>query len=254
MSGPALPVFVLGFPRSGTTLLGQILASRPGIVLLEEQPLLTRGIADFFDHPDGLLRLTRLSDGELDSYRDDFRARARSFGAGNGRLVDQTAMNTAYLPLILRLFPRSPVVFALRDPRDVVFGCFRRRFAPNRFTLELSTLEGAARLYCEAMQLAQTCRQALGFSPLELRNEDLIADFEGQTRRLCRFTGLSWDDSIHRFHDIAPERMLSTASSQQVRRGIEARGVGHWRRYAAEMAPILPLLRPWVERFGYPPD
>jgi hypothetical protein len=252
----ATPIFILGFPRSGTTLLGQILASRPGTVLLEEQPLLALGIADFFDTADGPLRLTQISDAGLDPYRDDFWARARSLGLDprSDRLVDQTALNTAYLPLILRLFPQSPVIFALRDPRDVVFGCFRRRFAPNRFTLELSTLEGAARLYCEAMQLAQTCRQRLGFAPLEIRNEDLIADPEGQTRRLCSFTALPWDSAIHRFHETAPERTLSTASSHQVRRGIDARGVGHWRRYAAQMAPILPLLRPWVGRFGYPPD
>jgi hypothetical protein len=250
------PIFILGFPRSGTTLLGQILASRPRTALLEEHPLLAAGIADFVEPPDGPEQLAHTPDSALDFYRADFWQRVRALGVDttSSRLIDQTALNTVYLPLILRLFPQSRIVFAIRDPRDVVLGCFRQRFAPNRFTLEMQTLEGAARLYVETMQLAQTCRQTLGFVPLDIRNEDVITDFDRQTRRLCAFVDLPWDDSIRDFQRAAPHRSLLTASSQQVRQGLRQDGMGRWRRYAGEMATVLPALEPWAELFGYPPD
>jgi hypothetical protein len=246
-------VFILGFPRSGTTLLGQILAGRPGVALVEERPVLAKAVAELFDPPDGPARLAALSDATIALYREDFWQRVRACGIDtNGKLVvEQTAFNTVYLPLILRLFPESRIIFALRDPRDVVFGCFRRRFAPNRFTLELNSLEGAARLYCEAMHLAETCRQRLGFRPFDIRNEDLIAGFDRETRRLCEFVGLDWDESVRDFHRASRDRSLTTVSGLQVRRGLAGDGVGQWRRYAEQMAPVLPLLKPWVERFGY---
>lgn len=250
---PARLLFVLGFPRSGTTLLGQILATRPRVALLEERPLLAKAVAHFYDPPDGPARLAAASEAELDGYRADFWARVAAHGIAlpQGRLVvEQTAFNTVYLPLILRLFPAAPIVFALRDPRDVVFGCFRRRFAPNRFTLEFSTLEGAAQLYCDTMQLTETCRQKLGFRPLEIRNEDLIADFDHESQRLCAFAGLDWNDAVRDFHQSG--HTLTTVSGPQIRRGLSDAGVGQWRRYAQEMAPVLPMLRPWVDRFGYP--
>ena len=257
VTGPdGRPVFILGFPRSGTTLLGQILASRPGVAVLEERPLLAKAVADLYDKPDGAAHLAALSAAEAEFYRQDFWQRARATGVDiqGRRLFEQTAFNTVYLPLILALFPDSPIVFAIRDPRDVVFGCFRRRFAPNRFTREFHSLESTARLYCDAMRLAEVCRDRLDFRPLEIRNEDLIADFDRETRRLCDFCGLEWDASLRDYHRAAQDRTLTTTSAVQVRRGLSRDGVGQWRRYRERMAPVLPLLAPWVERFGYPPD
>jgi len=247
--------FILGFPRSGTTLLGRIVASRPDVAVLEERPLLAKAVADLYDKPDGAARLAALTAAEADVYRQDFWQRARATGieTRGRRVFEQTALNTVYLPLILKLFPRSPVVFAIRDPRDVVFGCFRRRFAPNRFTREFHSLESTARLYCDTMRLAELCRERFGFRPLDIRNEDLIADFDTETRRLCAFTGLVWDESLRDYHRAAEGHTLTTASAAQVRRGLSRDGIGQWRRYAEQMAPVLPLLQPWVERFGYPP-
>jgi hypothetical protein len=249
-------LFILGFPRSGTTLLGEILAGRPGVALLVEKPLLARAVAELFDPADGPARLAALADAAAQRYREDFWQRVRAGGiATQGRLaVEQTAFNTVYLPLILRLFPEARIVFALRDPRDVVFSCFRRQFAPNRFTLELQSLEGAAQLYCDAMQLAETCRARLGFAPFEIRNEDLIADFDRETQRLCAFAGLSWDESVRDYYRASTDRTLTTVSAVQVRRGIAGDGVGQWRRYREQMAPVLPLLAPWAAKFGYPPE
>jgi tetratricopeptide (TPR) repeat protein len=245
--------FILGFPRSGTTLLGQVLASRKDVVLFEEKPLLARAIADFVAAIDGPEKLAALPDAALESYRADFWQRVANRGIETrGKMViEQTAFNTAYLTLIRRLFPRAPIVFALRDPRDVVFSCFRRLFAPNQFTVEMHSLESAARLYDATMRHAELCRTKLGFEPLDLRNEDLIADFDGTTRTLCAHLGLPWDGGMREYQHAARGRTLATRSATQVRRGISKDGVGQWRRYRDHLAPVLPLLETWAQRYGY---
>jgi tetratricopeptide (TPR) repeat protein len=247
--------FVLGFPRSGTTLLGQILASRTDVALFEEKPLLTRAITDFIHARGGLAKLAVLPDAELTPYREDFWQRARQSGIETrGKLVvEQTAFNTVYLPVIRRLFPDAPVVFAQRDPRDVAFSCFRRLFGPNLFTLEFHSLDGAAQLYGATMQFAHLCHDSFDVRPLEIRNEDLIADFDGVTRRLFAHLGMAWDETVRDFQKSTRQRLVATRSATQVRRGISSDGVGHWQNYREQMAPVLPVLEPWVERFGYSP-
>ncbi|HEY2070640.1 MAG TPA: sulfotransferase [Rhizomicrobium sp.] len=248
--------FILGFPRSGTTLLGQILASRSDVAVFEEKPLLTRAIRELIEARDGLAKLAGLPDSALDAYREDFWKRVRQSGIDvTGKLVvDQTAFNTAYLPAIRRLFPKAPIIFALRDPRDVAFSCFRRMFAPNLFTLELHSLEGAARLYDAMMRFVDVCRERTGFAPLEIRNEDLIADFDGVTKQLCEHLGLAWDESLRDFQEATHDRLLATRSATQVRRGLSSEGVGQWRNYREQIAPVLGMLKPWVRRFDYPAE
>jgi hypothetical protein len=252
---PAGLVFILGFPRSGTTLLAQVLATAPDVLVFEERPLLVKAIADFVDSPNGAQKLAAARASDLAPYAADFWRQARAEADPRGKLViEQTAFNTVYLPVIARLFPDAKIVFAVRDPRDVVFSCFRRQFAPSRFTLEFRTLESTAGFYDATMRLADLCRPELGARMFDIRNEDLIADFDSQSRRLCEFTGVSWREEMRHFEVAAEGRALTTRSAQQIRRGLVKDGVGVWRRYAAQMAPVLPILAPWVERFGYPPN
>jgi hypothetical protein len=252
---PAGLVFILGFPRSGTTLLAQVLATAPEVVVFEERPLLANAVRDFVDASAGPEKLATAEDRALDPYRADFWYRAREEADIAGKVViEQTAFNTAYLPLIVRLFPEAKIVFAVRDPRDVIFSCFRRQFAPSRFTLEFRTLESTAGFYDATMRLAELCRPNLGDSMLDIRNEDLIADFDAQSQRLCAFAGVPWSEAMRNFEVAARDRTLTTRSSHQIKRGLVKDGVGAWRRYAGQLAPVLPILAPWVERFGYPPD
>jgi hypothetical protein len=81
-----------------------------------------------------------------------------------------------------------------------------------------------------------------------------VDDFEGQTRALCNFMGLPWDDAMRRFSDRSKKGAVSTVSAPQIARGLNREGIGQWRRYAEHLAPVLPILRPWVEKFGYSAD
>jgi tetratricopeptide (TPR) repeat protein len=253
-SGPAAGhVFLIGFPRSGTTLLERVLDAHPAITSWDERENLAEAVRVYMSDSTGLARLQAASEWVLDPLREDYWRRVAASGADVAGKValDKLPLNTMKLPLIARLFPDAKIIFALRDPRDVVLSCFRQRFSMNPSMYELLTLEGGARLYDGVMRLAAVCREKLPLDLFEHRYEDLVADFDTQTRAVCRFIGVEWSAQMRDFAGTLVERASATPSAAQVARGLYAEGVGQWKRFAAELAPVLPILAPWVERFGY---
>ncbi len=250
---PARHAFIIGFPRSGTTLLGQILAAHPDCATLEEKPLLKRVLSEFVDAAGGLARFAALPEDALEPHRAAYWTAVRENGVDPAArfVVDQTPLNTIHLPVIARLFPAARIVFALRDPRDVVLSCFRRLFAITPYLYEFLSLEGAAWFYDETMRLFGLYRERLGREIIEVRNETLAADFGREARRLCDALGLGWDDALLRFAEKSRGAGIATPSAMQLAGGINADGVGHWKAYARELAPVMPVLAPWVERYGY---
>jgi hypothetical protein len=253
---PACHVFLVGFPRSGTTLLENVLAAHPQVVSLEERDCLAAPIAEFLTAEGGLDRLAQIGSGEAFKRRDDYWKAVHSYGVEpRGRVfIDKMPLGTMSLPLIAKLFPGAKVLFALRDPRDVVLSCFRRRFGMNHSMFQLLTLEGAAAFYAAVMRLAEACRQSLPLQLQVVRYEALVEDLEGVVGETCRFLGLEWSEEMRDFAAKARTRGIDTPSAAQVARGLNREGIGTWRRYRTQMEPVLPVLRPWIERFGYPAD
>ncbi len=259
---PALPargnpqvrghVFLVGFPRSGTTLLEQILGSHPLVTSMDEKEALADSVRTYMRDPLALDRLRDAGEGALDAARAQYWNRVRALGfAPEGKIfLDKLALNAIKLPLIARLFPEAKILVALRDPRDVVWGCFRQRFQMNAAMLEFTSLEGSARLYDGCMTLLETYRRVLPLAAHTIRNEDLVRDFEGQARQICDFVGAPWDEAMRSFAERRHARAISTPSGVQVARGLYASG-GQWKRYERHLQPILPIVQPWVERFGY---
>jgi tetratricopeptide (TPR) repeat protein len=248
-------VFLVGFQRSGTTLLEQVLAAHPDVVTLEEANILDRPAGTFLPNPAGLDRLASLMGSELVQERRRYWQHIHASGlAPKGTIfVDKLPMNTIKLPLIATLFPKAKVLFAVRDPRDVLLSCFRRHFTVNASTGESSTLEGMAQFYNSVMTLGEICREKLPLSFRLCRHEDLVRDFAGEMHRICAFLELEWSDRFQSFAQIAQARNIRSISASQVRRGLNADSAGQWRRYSRQLEPVLPLLRPWVEKFGYEP-
>jgi len=246
-------VFLLGFWRSGTTLLEQVLASHPDVEALEERDTLAEATRAFLATPDGLGRLAEAPEAELQPLRAAYWARVRDEGAKpQGKVfVDKHPLNTLRLPLIARLFPDAKILFAQRDPRDVVLSCYRRRFAMSGPAYQLLTLPGAAGYYDAAMRIAERMAPALADRTQVVRHEALIADFDGVVGEVCAFLGLGWTDAMRAFAARTKDRGIATPSAAQLAGGLSAEGVGQWRRYRQQMAPALPKLAPWVERFGY---
>lgn len=250
----ATPVFLVGFPRSGTTLLDQILSSHPRLEVLEEKDNLQDLLRDFVTSDVGLERLQALDSAALEPYRRQYWARvaealpqrdpARMF-------VDKLPLNTLFMPLIARLFPQARFVFALRDPRDVVLSCFMRAFGLNEAMRHFLTLAGTAELYAGVMEIGIRSHKRLAGQVHLIRYESLVDDLEGEARRLCAFLGLDWDPAMLRFQDTARKRRINTPSYHQVVQPVYTSARERWRRYEKHLAPVLPRLQPFVEYFGY---
>lgn len=246
-------VFLVGFPRSGTTLLEQVLASHPDILALEEKPILHKQINEYFADAASLERLIQLSDAETAELARAYWRRVAEFGIHpEGKtFVDKQPALTLYLPLMLKLFPKAKVIFAVRDPRDVLLSCFRRGFNMNATIFQFTTLERLAVYYSNVMKAYEFYADRMAFQAFTYKHEDTVADFDGEIRRLCAFLGVAFDDNMRNFVETAKQRDVRTPSAPQVVKGLNTSGVGYWRNYERHLEPILPALQPWVERFGY---
>jgi hypothetical protein len=248
-------MFLVGFPRSGTTLLENILAAHPDVETLEEKECLASVAEPYVASDKGLERLAGIASAEAMRQRDSYWSAVRGFGVEpRGRVfIDKMPLSSTLLPVVAKLFPNARILFARRDPRDVVLSCFRRRFGMNPSMYQLLTLEGATAYYDAVMCLSEVYRDLLPLPQHVVRYEGLVADFEVTARAACDFLGLEWNEAMRDFAAKARARGISTPSAAQVARGLNREGQGVWRRYADQMGPVLPLLEPWVKRFGYEP-
>jgi tetratricopeptide (TPR) repeat protein len=254
-SGARGHVFLLGFPRSGTTLIEIILEGHPNVVSLEEKESLIDSVHEFMQRPEDLERLSRATPATLETLRAAYWRRVAGAGADvSGKVfVDKYPLNTLKLPVIARLFPDAKILFACRDPRDVVLSCFRHRFKMNAPIYEFLSIESAARYYDAVMQLVIRLNGMLALDTCLVRHEDLVSEFAREIKRICTFLGLDWVPAMGAFATRTKDRAVLTPSTAQLVRGLNTEGLGQWRRYRTQLAPVLAMLEPWVKRFYYDP-
>lgn len=249
-AAPPAPVFIVGFPRSGTTLLDTMLMGHSRLHVLEEQALLSRIQAEI----GGIANVAALSGDEAAMLRARYFEHVAAIGGvpDGATLVDKLPLNLARAPLIHRLFPDARIVFALRHPCDAVLSCVMQNFAINPAMASFLDIDNAGATYDAVMDAWQASREAMPLCVHELRYEALVADAEGTMRDLVAFLGLDWEDAVLAHQDTAKARgLIRTPSYAAVTEPINNRAAGRWQRYRAQMAPVLPLLQPWAERFGY---
>jgi tetratricopeptide (TPR) repeat protein len=246
-------VFLLGFPRSGTTLLEVLLDGNPRVVSLEEHELLADGVLAFMREPVDLYPLARAQEPAVNELRKAYWHRVHAAGADvAGKVfVDKHPLNSMKLPLIAKLFPQAKILFAVRDPRDVVLSCFRRRFKMNPSMYELLTLPGAAGFYAAVMTFADTAKRSLKLDWREVRYEKLIAGLDDEMRGVCEFIGLEWSAGMGEFADRVEKREHATPSTAQLSQGLVTSATAQWRNYELQIQAALPVLEPWIKRFGY---
>ena len=245
-------VFLVGFPRSGTTLLEKALAGQPDIVTLEEINHLAAAGRGYREDEAAWRRLMAITPEEAAAARAIYWNGVRgSLGDVTGKiLVDKLPLHTQALPLIAKLFPDAKILFAVRDPRDVVLSCFRRRFEVNLAMYEFLTIEGAANYYDAVMNLAVTARRMLPLELQQVRHEAIIEDFDAEVGQVLAFIGAEWNDGVRNFADRVGGK-VRTPSYSQLARGLNAEGVGQWRRYERHLAPVLPTLDSWARHYNY---
>ncbi len=246
-------VFILGFPRSGTTLLEQTLGCHPEVVTTNEKNALTGIVREFMSTPRDIGRLARLTDTDLGRYRQGYWERISAYGfeCRGSVVIDKLPHNSINLPLIYKLFPEAKILFAVRDPRDVVLSCFRQHFEMSPLNFEFLSLNGTAQVYDAIMRLVALYRTKLSLDLYQTRHEDIVENFDPAVQAICNFLGLSWTDTMRDFAGHRKIRVIASSSAAQIAQGLNREGIGQWRNYRAELAPILPIVRPWVEHFGY---
>jgi tetratricopeptide (TPR) repeat protein len=251
------PVFVLAYPRSGTTLLEMTLDAHPGLQSMDEQPFIQDALAEMRErcsYPQGL---GKLGSEDLAQLRANYWARVtgRVQLRPGVRLVDKNPLNILRLPVIRRLFPNASVILAVRHPCDVILSCYMQMFRAPEFALLCNTLASTARGYERTMNF--WLQQAALLRPRlhELRYETLVSDFEAETRRLVSFLELPWHDAVLRPGEHARAKgFISTPSYAQVVRPVSSKSVGRWQHYTQAFVPVLPLIRPLLEHWHYPAE
>ncbi|MFG0306058.1 MAG: sulfotransferase [Phycisphaerales bacterium JB040] len=227
-------VLVCGLPRSGTTLHEQILAAHPRVATLGECPLINTLSRELVTHAEehGLAPAeltTKLSRTYLKHAREHAPG-----GRHAGVILDKMPQNLVHLGVVERLLPGARVIRCSRDPRDNARSLFFMDFgALHTYRRSLDTLADEILTFDRA---AERWRSETRLPWHESRLEELTADPEHAARALVAFTGLEWDDACLRFHETAGH--VRTASDTQIRSGINTRGVGRWRPYAAHLAPL----------------
>jgi len=252
--GPT-PLFLVGFPRSGTTLLDQVLDAHPDIAVVEERPLVAGLIARFSvagrAYPDALADLP--DDQRLEMRRWYRAGMARFLPAAPTRyMVDKMPLNLVHAGLIRAVFPEARFLLALRHPCDVVLSCFMQSFHLNAWMASLTSLEGAARLYRAALGAWEGYAAVFDPPRLAVRYEDLVDDLPREAARVLAFLDLPWDAAVTRFHEHARQRgVLATPSAAQVTQPIYRTALDRWRRYDFVMEPIARSMEPEIRRYGY---
>lgn len=248
------PVFFVGFPRSGTTLMEQVLKAHPKLITTEERSPLSAVIRELYKYPGGYPHgLDNLTANDVSRLRQCFRDFCRETlnDPKDKQIVDKLPLNIVHLGLAKLLFPEAKIVVALRDPRDVCLSCFMQKFRINDAMANFLDLGTTGLTYEVVMRLWLHYRTSMDGSWIEYRYEDLVDNFDETVSRVLDFIGVGWDDTISSYRQAAQKRVISTPSYRDVTAPINNRAVARWRRYEKELSPILPRLEPFIEIFGY---
>ena len=249
------PIFLVGFPRSGTTLLDTILRTNNLIEVIEEKPILRNFLRNLnvktknnFDNLDDLDKkfiqnMQNIYFEERAQYLDNKKTKT---------VIDKMPLNIIYIGEILRFFPNAKFIFALRNPYDSVLSCFMQQFELNPAMKNFTSLENSAILYDLVMKLWTIYRDVFSINCHFIKYEDLITDFEKTTKEIFKFLKIDWSDNIKNFHITAKKRLnISTPSYNQITSPLYSRSIGRWKNYENEFKGLKNILDPWLDEFNY---
>jgi tetratricopeptide (TPR) repeat protein len=244
------PIFIVGLPRSGSTLLEQILASHSQVEGTSELPYigrvatwLNRNRADGINYPEAVRELPADSFRALGADYLGYAEMHRRLGAP--RFIDKNPNNFPNIGLISLILPNAKIIDARRHPLDACLSNYRQLFAKGQnFTYDLTEI---GEYWLQYQQLMDHWRDVLPGRVLTMQYEEVVTDFEAQVRRLLAFCGLPWQDACLRFYE--SDRPVRTPSSEQVRQPIYDRSIGHWRNYEPELGELIDVIAPVRERY-----
>jgi len=250
------PIFLVGFPRSGTTLLDTILRSHPLIEVVEEKPIINKLVDSLNKLSNkGLENLKTINETQAENLRkvyfDSLDSQIKN--KNNSKIyIDKLPLNIVYAGEIVRIFPNAKFIVLLRHPYDCVFSCFMQNFELNDAMANFLNLEDAARLYDYVMGLWMQYLSILKINYCEVKYENIIKDFKPTVSSVLKFLNLSWDNSVVEYSTTAKERdNIATPSYNQVTKPLYSHASGRWKGYKNQMSNIDPFLKKWLEKYNY---
>ena len=248
------PLFLVGFPRSGTTLLEQILDAHSAIASMEEKPILENSIRNVLPEKGQDDDLSRISTSIAVEFRRRYWKLAHTYLGDSFRekiVLDKLPLNIVNLGFIQRFFPNAKVIVALRHPLDTVLSNFMQRYKLNTRMANFLDIQSSAQFYIAVMSLYRHFQKVLSMDIIEIRYEDIVSEFEPQLRRLLHFLDLPWDQNVLKYNTLDKGKNINTPSYSQVIKPIYKDAVSRWQKYEKQLAPIIPRLKPLIRHFGY---
>ena len=256
--GLATPSFLVGYPRSGTTLVERLLDAHGRVTATPELPMVNamRNALDAAApggcvYPDALVQIGAEEIAKLRTLYWELLRERHVEDIGDRLVVDKHPLNLDHLGLIARVFPDAKVIVALRDPRDVCISCFTTDFFPNSVTVRYRDLQETARAYAATMRLWLRYREILQIETFAYRYEDLARDPGTVLGQIIEFLGLDWRDELLESASTNVGHYITTPSYTGVTESVNTRAVGRWEGYAEVLKPVIPILQPYIEAFGY---
>jgi tetratricopeptide (TPR) repeat protein len=253
--------FLGGHPRSGTTLLEQILDAHPDVLAFDEPQALGQEVLRNIPLPPGSGEAQmRVLEAVPSARSQELRQRyVKSLlrevpGAPEARvLLDKNPSGTMLLPVWLRIFPDVKVIIALRDPRDVVISCFFLNIMLNETNSNFLSLERTTKHYADLMDVWLRMRELGGFDWIESRYESVVDNLETEGRKVTEFLGLAWHPDQARYQETARRKFLFAPTYHDVTQPVYRRAMGRWEHYAEALEPVQARLAPYCRAFGYLP-
>ena len=247
-------VFLIGFPRSGTTLLDTILRSHREIQVIEEKPMISvieKLIKENLNTK--LENIFDLSENDLRFLKQQYFELLKKYKTNDVNLIiDKLPLNTVCVPLINLIFPKSKIIFTVRHPNDTVLSCFQQIFKPNNAMANFTSLKTSSIIYDKVMSGWDLYKKHLSFEYIESKYENLIEDFDNQTLKILEFLGIGWDENVKNYRKTALERgKINTPSSSQVVQPLYKSSIEKWKNYEQYFKDCHQYLEKWVSYFEY---
>ena len=248
------PVFLVGFPRSGTTLLDNILSSHPNICTLEEKPMIAM-VKKSLNKLASYENLKKLNLHDLQNLQEIYLDELTKYLPNkllHGKVfIDKLPLSIIDVSLILRIFPKAKFILAIRHPLDCILSCFMQTFNLNDAMANFLNLKNTAELYNKSMKLFDIYESIFKLDLHLIKYENLILSLKDETTKLLKFLDLNWEKEIDNYRSNALDKKINTPSYNQVTEKIYTRASGRWKNYKNEMHDIMPIMQFWIEKWGY---
>lgn len=247
------PAFLIGFPRSGTTLLDTILRSHSEIAVVEEKPTLSRTL-EGVDQELQLKDLELLPESDIDPLRQRYLGELSKHTDISSQIctIDKMPLNIIHSPLIAQLFPAAKFIMTIRHPLDCILSCFMQNFRLNAAMGNMLELDRIVELYCNAMTLWELSHERYALDAKIIRYEDLVLNLESEVTKLLMFLNLKWEPGLADYKTTAERRgRIHTPSYSQVVQPLYTTASYRWKSYRNHLEKYFERVTPWVEKFGY---